>query len=154
MNALLKPLSPAFRPMAENDFDAVLSIERKAYPFPWTLGNFQDCLESGYSCWVMELDSEVVGYSILMSAVGEGHILNCCVHPRWQGRGLGLQIMQRMLATAPEYGIECLFLEVRPSNGSALHLYERLGFEAVGLRRHYYPAEQGREDALVMRFCL
>jgi len=153
MNALPKPLAPRFRPMAEADLDAVLAIEREAYPFPWTRGNFRDCLDSGYSCWSMELDNEIIGYSILMAAVGEGHILNCCVHPLWQGRGLGRQLVQRMLATAPEYGIECLFLEVRPSNVSALRLYERLGFESVGLRRHYYPAEQGREDALVMRYC-
>lgn len=153
MSAVLKPLVPTFRPMDVIDLQAVLAIEQEAYAFPWTLGNFRDCLESGYSCWVMEVGGELVGYSILMAAVGEGHILNCCVRPSWQGRGLGRQIMQRMLNSAPDYGVECLFLEVRPSNLRAMALYQRLGFEAVGLRRHYYPAEQGREDALVMRFC-
>jgi ribosomal-protein-alanine N-acetyltransferase len=141
--------------MTAADLEAVHAIEREAYAFPWTLGNFQDCLESGYSCWVMALAGEIVGYSVLMAAVGEGHILNCCVRPAWQGRGLGRQLMERMLGTAPDYGVEWLFLEVRPSNVSAIELYTRLGFETIGLRRNYYPAAAGRrEDALVMRLGL
>lgn len=154
MNAQTRPLAPSFRPMTPEDVDRVILIERAAYPYPWTRGNFTDCLVSGYSCWVMEVADRVVGYSIMMAGAGEGHVLNCCVAPDWQGRGLGRLAMQRMIAGAPEYGVECLFLEVRPSNAKAIALYESLGFETVGLRRHYYPADQGREDALVMRYCL
>lgn len=154
MNALVRPLDASFRPMAMADVDAVILIERAAYPYPWTRGNFMDCLASGYSCWVVEIDGRLVGYSILMAGAGEGHVLNCCIAPAWQGRGLGRLAMQRLIEGAPEYGVECLFLEVRPSNGKAIALYEGLGFETVGLRRHYYPADHGREDALVMRRCL
>lgn len=154
MNAQARPIEPVFRPMAAEDVDRILQIERAAYPYPWTRGNFMDCLDCGYSCWVVEVGGELVGYSILMAGAGEGHVLNCCVAPAWQGRGLGRLAMQRLIAGAPDYGVECLFLEVRPSNGTAIALYESLGFETVGLRRHYYPADQGREDALVMRLCL
>lgn len=154
MNAQVRPAEPSFRPMTPADIDRIILIERAAYPYPWTRGNFTDCLASGYSCWVIEADGEVVGYSIMMAGAGEGHVLNCCVAPDWQGRGLGRLAMQRMIAGAPEYGVECLFLEVRPSNGRAIALYESLSFETVGLRRHYYPADQGREDAIVMRLCL
>ncbi|MDD3530492.1 MAG: ribosomal protein S18-alanine N-acetyltransferase [Gallionellaceae bacterium] len=154
MNAQARPVEPTFRPMAAEDVDRILQIERAAYPYPWTRGNFMDCLDCGYSCWVVEVGGELVGYSILMAGAGEGHVLNCCVAPAWQGRGLGRLAMQRLIAGAPDYGVECLFLEVRPSNGTAIALYESLGFETVGLRRHYYPADQGREDALVMRLCL
>lgn len=154
MNAVLKHAVPIYRPMAATDIAVIHAIELEAYPFPWTRGNFQDCLESGYSCWVMEVQGEVVGYSIMMAAVGEGHILNCCVRPAWQGRGLGRHLVRRLMETAPEYGVETLYLEVRPSNVGALNLYESLGFETVGLRRHYYPAHEGREDALVMRLIL
>jgi ribosomal-protein-alanine N-acetyltransferase len=139
--------------MSLDDIDPVMAIEVAAYPFPWTPGNFRDCLESGYSCWVMECDAVLVGYSILMAGVREGHILNCCVHPDWQGRGLGRRLAERMLESVSGYGIDCFFLEVRPSNEPALRLYERMGFETVGLRRNYYPAAIGREDALVMRLC-
>ncbi len=151
MNALVAPIVHAFRPMASVDVDRIILIERAAYPYPWTRGNFVDCLSSGYSCWVAEIGTEIVAYSILMAGAGEGHVLNCCVAPDWQGRGLGRQMMQRLMSSAPDYGVETLFLEVRPSNAKAIDLYDRLGFEAVGLRRHYYPADQGREDALVMR---
>jgi len=154
MNALAAPLVPHFRPMVSADVDRVILIERAAYPYPWTRGNFVDCLTSGYSCWVAEIDSDIVAYSILMAGAGEGHVLNCCVMPAWQGRGLGRRTMQRSMSSAPEYGVETLFLEVRPSNTQAINLYDSLGFETVGLRRHYYPADQGREDALVMRYGL
>lgn len=154
MSAQVQSLEPAFRPMGPEDVDRIILIERAAYAYPWTRGNFMDCLSSGYSSWVVEVAGELVGYSILMAGAGEGHVLNCCISPAWQGRGLGRLAMQRLIAGASGYGVECLFLEVRPSNGKAIGLYESLGFESVGLRRHYYPADQGREDALVMRLCL
>lgn len=151
MNAILQTLPLAYRPMQEADLDAVVRIEAQAYPYPWTRGNFMDCLTSGYRCEVAELGGELVAYSVLTSGAGEGHILNCCVAPERQGRGLGRELMQRLMTSAKEYGIATLFLEVRPSNRRAIDLYERLGFEAIGLRRGYYPAAVGREDALVMR---
>lgn len=154
MNAVTVPFLPDFRPMAREDIDGIMWIERAAYPYPWTRGNFEDCLSSGYSCWVAEVDGELVGYSIFMSGAGEGHVLNCCVSPAWQGRGLGRQLMRRLLAGAKDFGVEVIFLEVRPSNGRAIDLYASLGFETIGLRRNYYPADQGREDAIVMRFVL
>ncbi len=154
MNALLKPLEMDFRPMRAADLDAVIKIERAAYPYPWILTNFRDCLESGYSSWVAEIEGEPAGYWIMMLAVGEGHILNCCVAPAWQGRGFGRSLMRHLIDTARQHATEALYLEVRPSNTRAVTLYERLGFDGIALRRDYYPADQGREDALVMRMIL
>lgn len=151
MSAVLRSLAPDFRPMSESDVDAVLAIEQRAYPFPWTRGNFRDCLASGYRCEVAEQEGKLVAYSVLSSGAGEGHVLNCCVAPTHQGRGIGRELMQRMMADAKAFGIATLFLEVRPSNRRAIDLYEHLGFEVIGLRRGYYPAAGGREDALVMR---
>ena len=154
MSAVPKPLPLRFRPMVEADLESVLAIETAAYPFPWTRGNFEDCLKSGYICRVAEADGIIVGYNVLMPGVDEGHVLNCCVSPKWQGQGFGNQLMLDLIERAHHYRMGCLFLEVRPSNRKAIKLYERLGFEAVGLRRHYYPAHDGREDALVMRMIL
>jgi ribosomal-protein-alanine N-acetyltransferase len=140
--------------MDEADLDNVIRVERAAYPYPWTLGNFRDCLDSGYSCWVGEVDGELMGYYVLIVAVGEAHILNCCVSPASQGLGYGRQIMLGLLDNARDLGAEVVFLEVRPSNTAALRLYEGLGFENIAVRRGYYPADQGAEDALVMRLGL
>ncbi|MCU0842585.1 MAG: ribosomal protein S18-alanine N-acetyltransferase [Thiobacillaceae bacterium] len=154
MSAILRPALPDFRPMANRDLEHIVRIERAAYPYPWSLGNFRDCLHAGYSCWVAELERELIGYFVLLSAAGEGHILNCCVSPPWQGRGYGRLLMEQLMDTARGHGVEFLFLEVRPSNAPAIRLYESLGFEGIALRRGYYPADQGREDALVMRLGL
>jgi ribosomal-protein-alanine N-acetyltransferase len=154
MSAVLKPLEFAFRPMSQEDLDEIVRVERAAYPYPWTLGNFRDCLDSGYSCWVAELEGQLAGYWIMMMAVGEGHVLNCCIAPAWQGRGFGLQLVEHLIDTARAHQTEFLFLEVRPSNRRALGLYLRQGFETVGRRKGYYPADQGHEDALVMRLDL
>ncbi len=154
MSAVLKPLEFDFRPMLREDLEAVVRIERAAYPYPWTFGNFRDCLDSGYASWVAELDRQLTGYWVMMLAAGEGHILNCCVAPAWQGRGFGRHVVEHLIASARARNTEFLFLEVRPSNRPALGLYQRLGFASVGLRKGYYPADQGQEDAVVMRLDL
>jgi ribosomal-protein-alanine N-acetyltransferase len=154
MNAQLKPRVLDLRPMLDSDLEPLVRIERASYPYPWTLLNFHDCLDSGYSCWVAEVDGQLIGYWIMMLVLDEGHILNCCIAPRWQGRGYGRGLMEHLLETARHHGTQALFLEVRPSNTRAVQLYERLGFDGIALRRNYYPADQGREDALVMRMIL
>jgi ribosomal-protein-alanine N-acetyltransferase len=154
MSALLKRLEMDFRPMTADDLGAIIKIERAAYPYPWTLLNFRDCLDSGYSCWTGEVEGALSGYWVMMLAAGEGHILNCCVAPAWQGRGFGRSMMEHLIEIARDHATETIFLEVRPSNTRAIHLYERIGFDGIALRRSYYPADQGREDALVMRLIL
>lgn len=154
MSAILKPLDMEFRPMAASDLEGLIRIERAAYPYPWTLGNFRDCLESGYSCWAGEIEGELAGYWVLMTAVGEGHILNCCVAPKWQSRGFGYQLMNHLIDTARGHLTQHLYLEVRPSNTPAMKLYQKLGFQVIAVRRDYYPADQGREDAVIMRLGL
>lgn len=151
MNAVLKPREMAFRPMREEDLDELLRIERAAYPYPWTMGNFRDCLSAGYSCWVGEIDGRLAGYWLMMSVVDEGHILNCCITPHWQRQGYGRQLMAHLFRIAMDHKTRSLFLEVRQSNEGAKRLYAGLGFESIGVRRAYYPTDQGREDALVMR---
>lgn len=154
MSAVLKPLEMAFRPMQVEDLDELLRIERAAYPYPWTHGNFHDCLTAGYSCWVGEIEGKLAGYWLMMNVVDEGHILNCCIAPHWQRQGFGRQLMAHLFQVAQGHNTQSLFLEVRLSNEPAKRLYESLGFEAIAQRRDYYPTDNGREDALVMRLAL
>lgn len=150
MSAVLKELSPRIRPMRESDLRAVANIEREAYEFPWTHGIFSDCLRVGYSCWVLELERDVVGYGILSVGAGEAHILNICLERRSRRRGWGRHLLDRLVQLAQWHHAEQLFLEVRPSNVRAIDLYRRNGFRTVGRRPNYYPHPAGREDAVVM----
>ena len=138
------------RAMREDDLDAVHAVEVRAYEFPWTPGIFRDCLRSGYPARVLRLDGRVAGYFLLSSAAGEGHVLNICIAPEHQGRGHGRALMLTLLEVARAHRVERLFLEVRPSNPAAIELYHSLGFNEIGRRPRYYPARDGREDALVM----
>lgn len=138
------------RPMREDDIVAVHAVEERAYEFPWTPGIFRDCLRSDYPAWVLEEGGAVVGYVLMSVAAGEAHILNVCVAPEHQGRGLGRKLVRAILHVARGRAAERVFLEVRPSNAGAIALYHDEGFNEIGRRPRYYPARNGREDALVM----
>lgn len=141
----------SLRPMRDSDLDAVMRIETRAYPFPWTLGIFRDCLRAGYPMWVQERDGAIVGYGVLSIAAGEAHVLNLCTAPDCEGQGLGRRMLQALLRIARSGGAQRVFLEVRPSNPRAIALYDRSGFHEIGRRPRYYPAPgNGREDAIVM----
>jgi ribosomal-protein-alanine N-acetyltransferase len=150
MIAIFEEHGFAMRPMRDTDVPAVTRVELMAYPFPWTEGIFLDCLRVGYCCWVAEQIGEIVGYGVMSVEVGDCHILNLCTHPVVRRRGLGRLLLRRLLAIGRTRNADTAFLEVRGSNRSALSLYATEGFCEVGMRRGYYPAAHGREDAIVM----
>lgn len=152
MSAALRPSAgiAALRPMRESDVDAVHGVESRAYEFPWTAGIFRDCLRTDYLAWVLDVDGQVAGYFLMSFAAGEAHVLNLCVAPEYQGRGHGRRLLRSLLHLAHSRGAQRVFLEVRPSNAGAIGLYEQEGFNEIGRRPRYYPARDGREDALVM----
>jgi ribosomal-protein-alanine N-acetyltransferase len=138
------------RAMRRDDLPAVAAMEAASYDFPWSQGIFSDCLKAGHPCWVMWVDGEAAGYGVLSVAAGEAHVLNVCIGPAHRGLGLGRLLMRRLLDIARWNGATRVFLEVRPSNPIAQKLYESMGFGEIGRRPKYYPAKQGREDAIVM----
>ncbi len=150
MNAAMEQMPAGIRVMSVDDLAAVLAIENSAYDFPWTEGIFKDCFRVGYPSWIYEQDDKIQGYGILSVAAGEGHILNLCVHPESQHQGIGRQLLKSLLLTAEILEVSALFLEVRLSNKAAISLYEKFGFNEVGIRSNYYPAKKGREDAVVL----
>ena len=140
----------ALRPMRDDDLDAVMAIEQRAYPFPWTHGIFRDCLRAGYPSWVLHDEGSIVGYGVISIAAEEAHVLNVCIDPHWQGRGHGRRLLRALLKLARGHGARRMYLEVRPSNPGAMALYHDEGFNEIGRRPRYYPATHGREDAIVM----
>ncbi|GAC1340861.1 MAG: ribosomal protein S18-alanine N-acetyltransferase [Beijerinckiaceae bacterium] len=139
------------RPMHELDVSGVVAIERASYQFPWSEGIFRDCLRVGYVCRLAEVATDVAGYGIMSIGAGEAHILNVCVHEDYRGRGIAGKLLLYLIDRARLAGMYEAFLEVRPSNTAAIRLYHALGFEQVGVRRGYYQATSGREDAAVLR---
>ena len=139
------------RPLVYADLPRVMEIEQAAYPFPWTLTIFQDCLRVGYCGNALVKERQLVGYSMLSHAVDEAHLLNLCVDPAWQGHGLGRMMLEHAIQWAQQMGVDCMFLEVRPSNKAGISLYRKQGFRVVGERPDYYRAAKGRENALIMQ---
>ena len=151
MNALLQPKA-TLRAMCVGDLDTVIAVERSAYSFPWTRGNFIDSLAAGYFAEVLLHDSAgLVGYYVAMKGVDEMHLLNLTVAPAQQRRGHSRTLLDALERHCRGQRIDTLWLEVRASNHHARQLYARRGFAEAGLRRGYYPAGHGqREDAIVM----
>ena len=148
------PPAVRYRPMREADLDAVTAIEQQVHAFPWTRGNFADSLQTGYCCQVGESQDEVTGYGVLMRVMDEAHLLNLSIAEPLQGCGLGRQLLLHFIELARRQGVETLFLEVRRSNQRAIGLYLAMGFNEFSVRKGYYPAAGGREDALLMGLVL
>ena len=155
----------SFLPMQIADLDAVLEIESVSHLHPWTRGNFSDSLAAGHWAYCIrpQIDQAIKGsyldpailwaYCILFPAVDELHLLNITVSPKLRKLGLGSRMMAAIEGVAAQQNIPRIILEVRPSNIAAVTLYQKLGYEQIGIRKNYYPADPQlgiREDALVM----
>ena len=150
MSAVLKTVPVRFRAMSYADLATVIAIERRAYPFPWTETIFRDCIRVGYCCRLLEMHSRLESYAVMSIGAAEAHLLNICVRPESQRRGLAWLMLEHLLELAGANAVKTMFLEVRPSNDRAIRLYHTIGFCEIGLRKGYYPAARGREDAVVM----
>jgi len=150
MSAEPRTLPESIREMRSADLRHVAVIERESYEFPWSPGIFRDCLLAGYTSLVVEEQGRVLAYAIMSVAAGEAHLLNLCVAQDARRAGHGRRLLDFVLTRALTVGAERIYLEVRPSNGPALALYARYGFERIGVRRGYYRAVNGSEDAVVL----
>ncbi len=145
-----KQLEFQWRDMTDADLPQVVPIERRAYPFPWPTDFFRHCLYEGFVCRILEQEGKILGYGIMMFKEDQAHILNLCVRPEFQHRGHGTRLLRHLLDIAREQRARYALLEVRPSNFAARTLYQRMGFARSGVRKNYYPATGGHEDAIVM----
>ena len=150
MSAILKEPALDFRPMQKEDLSEIVEIERQSYPHPWTQIIFGDCLLAGYSSWICGRNGMIEAYGIISVAADEAHLLNICVRKESRQQGIGRKMLRHLVAIARRHNTEVIFLEVRPSNAAARALYEDDGFNELGNRRDYYPAGDGREDALIL----
>lgn len=139
-----------FREMTLDDIDQVISIEHKAYPFPWSKSLFEQAVASNKYCGVVEVNNVIIGYGIISFVVGEAELLNISIDPIHQGKGIGEKLLNHLTEYAANADNHEMYLEVRVSNKGAIHLYEKTGFNEIGRRKNYYPSSHGREDAILM----
>lgn len=146
-------MSFVFKSIKDTDLDAIVEIENESHIHPWSKSVFRDCLRVSYVCDMLvqdDAETQIVVYGIMSVAVGEAHIFNVCVNADYRRQGFGEKMMRHLIDVAKNKNASIAFLEVRPSNITAISLYEKLGFETTGRRKDYYPAGNGREDAVIM----
>jgi ribosomal-protein-alanine N-acetyltransferase len=143
--------------MRSSDLDLVAQNEAVAYDLPWSKRILIDCLRAGYQCWVLANRQQIVAHGVMSVAVGECHLLTLCVKPEQQRMGYGRKLFNLLLDRAHKLEATVCYLEVRPSNSSAIKLYQSMGFVQIGERKNYYPTAQpgagggaDRENALIM----
>jgi [ribosomal protein S18]-alanine N-acetyltransferase len=144
----------SYRRLRAADLPEVARLEKSLYDFPWSLGNFRDSVAAGYDCWTVTHGDQLIGYAILMVALEEAHLLNFAVAAEWHNQGVGHAFLRHIVAVARAAGCQIVYLEVRPSNLAARHLYRKAGFHQIAIRPEYYPAVGGREDALFLGLTL
>jgi ribosomal-protein-alanine N-acetyltransferase len=138
-----------FRRMTLGDVERVMKVEHEVYEFPWTDKIFSDCIRVGYYCWLALQRQNIVGHAVISVSAGESHMLNLSIAREYQRRGFGKEFIEFLVQQAQAKQAQTMLLEVRPSNTAAINCYNSAGFNEIGLRKEYYPAPEGREDALL-----
>lgn len=144
------------RRMVKSDLDAVYAIEKSVHIAPWSMEIIGQCILVGYDCRVLELVDDkgpiIGGYIIIRCNDVFAHILNLCIAKVLQSKGYGHQLLQAVIHSISTLSqIKEIFLEVRPSNRVALHLYQSLGFDQVEIKKGYYNEGPLVEDAIVLK---
>ncbi len=137
------------RKMKREDAADLFKLDRKCFSIPWSEKSFIEEYENELAYYfVMTDDDYIIGYAGVWNIVGEGHITNIAVHPRYRGKGLSKRLMNALFCFSEENCLSCLTLEVRESNTAARGLYSKYGFKETGRRKHYY--SDTKEDAVIM----
>jgi len=137
-------------PMGLTDITSVTAIENQAHSHPWSEKLFLSNFGQRYFNHALLLDDTVIGYFVASAVAGEVTLMNIAISPLQQGKGAGQYLLQFLLDYSRQNNQQEIWLEVRGSNQNAIHLYQKLGFVEVDIRKGYYPAENGREDAVIM----
>ncbi len=146
---MASPQSIVLRPMTQSDLPAVCAVEQQVQYAPWTEKLFSDGLER-HCCLVAEKSEQIVGFAVVQFVVDEASLLNIAVEPTQQKQGIGRLLLDEVLTQASAKKATTVFLEVRASNQRAIQMYQQAGFNEMGLRKNYYPAANGKEDAVMM----
>ena len=143
-----------YHPMHIDDLEYIYKLELESYSFPWTKEILRDCILYKYDSYSVFIDDTLVGYIISKISFPETHILNLTVDINYRNNGIGQALIELTINDARIRKSQDIILEVRSRNLIAQALYNKLGFEKIGIRKGYYDSENGREDAFVLRLKL
>ncbi len=144
-----KEMQVEIRPLQENDIGALAEIEAEAFSMPWSEQGFRELLNHSYCFYLVALvQGRVAGGCGYTEVCHEANIDNVVVAGQYQNRGIAQKLLRALIARGEAEGVEAFTLEVRVSNGAAIHIYEKYGFRSEGIRPGFY--EKPREDAMIM----
>ncbi|GAB3021961.1 ribosomal protein S18-alanine N-acetyltransferase [Bowmanella dokdonensis] len=126
-------------------------LQRQCHQYPWCQETFASCLEGQYFAWQMMQGQQLLGFYVGLQVLDEGTLMDIGLAPQARGKGLSQPLLDHFLMQCRDKGISEIWLEVRVSNQGAIYLYRKNGFQVIETRKNYYPTEQGREDALIMK---
>ncbi|AOT10129.1 ribosomal-protein-alanine N-acetyltransferase RimI [Pseudoalteromonas luteoviolacea] len=136
--------------LAQFPIDQVMEIENACHSHPWSEKTLSSCIGGRYFNVCRDSEAGLIGYFIAERAGPDYTLMNICVHPHHQGKGIATELMHALIKQCVDEQAENLFLEVRASNQSAIALYDKVGLSVMGRRKNYYPTETGKEDAILM----
>lgn len=140
-----------FKPLTFDDIPAVVALEQNANAYPWTENAFSSSFSSSYfNVKLLNAENDMLGFYIAQLIADQVELFNICVAKTAQGQGFGKALVQHFLSQGQARGAAEALLEVRSSNFTAIALYQNLGFAINGVRKGYYTAAVGTEDALLM----
>lgn len=140
--------------LKQSDLATAFLIEKLSHDFPWSERVFYGNQGERYYNLKISLNNQIIGFAITQCVLDEATLFNIAIHPDYQGQGYGRLLMEHLIQDLTKKNIMTLWLEVRASNLSALRLYEKMSFHEVTVRKDYYPAKNGREDALILALTL
>lgn len=132
------------------DIDPIVILDELCFSVPWSRESIaREIVDNQLAFYIVAvIEDRVVGYAGLWAIVDEGHITNVAVHPDFRKKGIGEALVKVILDNSINNGLKSHTLEVRFSNEAAIGLYEKMGFQAAGIRKKYY--EDNGEDAIIM----
>ncbi|WP_336818384.1 MULTISPECIES: ribosomal protein S18-alanine N-acetyltransferase [unclassified Cedecea] len=136
--------------LTPNDLADAYAIELRSHAFPWSEKTFASNQGERYFNLRLDVDGKLAAFAVTQVILDEATLFNIAVDPAYQRQGLGKALLEHLIVELEKRDVFTLWLEVRASNVAARTLYESLGFNEATVRRNYYPAKEGREDAIVM----
>jgi ribosomal-protein-alanine N-acetyltransferase len=140
--------------LADLPLSTLMSVENACHSHPWSQATMQSCLQGRYFNGAVISQGQLQGFYIGEVAGPDHTLMDICVAPQFQRQGIAKALLNDFIAVSEAANAENLFLEVRASNIGAISLYQWVGFSEVGVRKNYYPSDNGNEDAILMAMTL